>query len=33
MATLRSWGIDCGVDPGDLTDEVLMQAPDDNPHP
>jgi hypothetical protein len=27
---LRSWGLECGVDPGDLTDEVLTQAPSDN---
>lgn len=27
---LRSWGIECGVDPGDLTNEVLMQAPSKN---
>lgn len=25
--TLRSWGVECGVEPGDLTDEVLMEAP------
>ena len=32
-STLRSWGIDCGVDPGDITDEVLMQAPIENHQP
>jgi hypothetical protein len=24
---LRGWGIDCGVDPSDLTEEALLQAP------
>lgn len=24
---LQGWGINCGVDPMDLTDEALMQAP------
>jgi hypothetical protein len=28
--TLRSWGLDCGVDPSDLSDEVLMQAPSED---
>lgn len=27
VATLQAWGIDCGVDPGDLTEEALMQVP------
>jgi len=26
MATLRSWGLDCGVAPSELTDEALMQS-------
>lgn len=25
--TLRSWGLQCGIDPSDLTDEALMQVP------
>lgn len=24
---LHSWGIDCGVAPGELSDEVLLQTP------
>lgn len=27
VSTLRGWGIDCGVDPMDLTDEAFFQAP------
>lgn len=30
VSTLRGWGIDCGVDPMDLTDEAFFQAP--TPH-
>jgi hypothetical protein len=33
IATLQSWGIQCGVDPGDLTEEALMQAPTEGNHP
>jgi hypothetical protein len=25
---LQGWGINCGVDPGDLTEDALLQAPD-----
>lgn len=27
LAVLQGWGINCGVDPGDLTEDVLLQAP------
>jgi hypothetical protein len=31
ISTLQSWGIQCGVAPGELTEEALMQAlMDDN---
>jgi hypothetical protein len=27
ISTLQAWGIHCGVDPSDLTLDVLLQAP------
>jgi len=30
MEILQDWGIKCGVDPGDLTEDALMQAPSPN---
>jgi hypothetical protein len=33
IATLQSWGVQCGVDPGDLTEEALLQAPAEGNHP
>jgi hypothetical protein len=27
ISILQGWGIDCGVDPSDLTEEALLQAP------
>jgi hypothetical protein len=27
LEVLKDWGIKCGVDPSDLTDNALMQAP------
>ena len=27
ISVLQGWGIDCVVDPSDLTEEALMQAP------
>jgi hypothetical protein len=33
IATLQSWGVDCGVDPGDLTEEALMQTPAEHHQP
>lgn len=27
IAMLQGWGINCGVDPMDLADDALMQAP------
>jgi hypothetical protein len=27
LTTLQNWGIKCGVDPEDLTDDALLQAP------
>lgn len=29
IATLQAWGVDCGVAPGELTEEALMQTPSD----
>lgn len=27
LSVLQDWGVKCGVDPSDLTDDALMQAP------
>lgn len=27
ISTLQGWGIKCGVDPSDLTEDALLQAP------
>ena len=31
--TLQSWGVKCGVDPSELTEEALMQAPTEDQSP
>ena len=31
--TLQSWGVKCGVDPNELSEEALMQAPTEDQSP